>query len=217
MTGIREQGRRMVIVALTAAGASGCALLHARTPQPGPGLEAPAAPAHVVPPPTIAESEPAPAPQPAAAEPAPAPASPAPRQPAAAAPPAPVPAAPDAVPDTTAAPAPAPTLQTTPDVAAAVQRVRAVLDRASRDLGQVNYQGLSADGKTQYRGGSAIHSAGRGRARRAECPVRRTARRQGGGDGNGAALVARLKSSVASRQFPGGLAVTAFHSSVTAF
>ena len=123
---------RLVLI-VAAVATSGCALLHARTPQPGPGLEAPAPPAHDVPPPNVVASEPTPpsppaaAPEPAPAEPASA--SPAPRPPAAS-PPAPAAAAPDTAPETTP-PAAAPTLQTTPDVGAAVQRVRALIDRAS--------------------------------------------------------------------------------------
>jgi hypothetical protein len=135
------------LVALSAAG-SGCALLHARAPAPGPALDAPAAPPHDVPPPEPTPIEPSvpavlPTPPPTIET------TPAAREnPPVAAPPA-APAVP-AAPPPEAAPAPAPTLQTTPDVDAAIRRVRAVIDRASRELRRVNYQALSADGKSQY-------------------------------------------------------------------
>jgi len=136
----------LALVAGIATVGSGCALVHARAPVPGPPLDAPAPPPRDIP---------APSPVPVVAAPPPA------VEPEAAAPdrqtpprppsePVPVPAAavPPAAP--AGAPPPAPTLQTTPDVDAAIRRVRAVLDRASRDLGRVNYAGLRVEAKTQY-------------------------------------------------------------------
>ncbi len=147
---MRGPGRIAALVLLTGS-VAGCALVHARAPVPGPALAAPSAPPHEVPPPTptptpIEPTSPAvlPTPPPSTEpEPPPRERPPAPAPPAAAAePPAPAP-------DTTA-PVPAPTLQTTPDVDAAIRRVRTVLDQATRDLGRVNYASLGTDGRTQY-------------------------------------------------------------------
>jgi outer membrane biosynthesis protein TonB len=142
----------LVVMAAGAGGASGCALLHARasTPAPGPALAAPSAPPHDVPPPSPTPIEPA---SPTVLPTPPPPTEPAvvvPRErPPAPAPPAAVAEPPEPAPET-AAPVPPPTLQTTPDVDAAIRRVRTVLDQANRDLNRVNYGSLGADLKTQY-------------------------------------------------------------------
>lgn len=50
------------------------------------------------------------------------------------------------------APRPAPTLQTTPTQGEqeVERRIRRQLDQATADLGRINYQNLSSDGRTQY-------------------------------------------------------------------
>lgn len=134
----------LALVAGIATVGSGCALVHARAPVPGPPLDAPAPPPRDIP-------TPSPVPVVAAPPPAVEPEAAAPDRPTPPRPPSqPVPAAaaPQVAP--VLSPPPAPTLQTTPDVDAAIRRVRAVLDRASRDLGRVSYAGLRVEAKTQY-------------------------------------------------------------------
>ena len=140
---------RMTAVAILAVGAVGCARLQARSTRPGPPLEAPAPPPHVIAP--VEEASVAEPPPPVVAvEP---PARPPARPPAA---PAaqrsdrsePAPAAPTVLPPADAAPPR--TLQTTANVEAVERKIRATLADASRDLGRIDYRGLSVEGKAQY-------------------------------------------------------------------
>ena len=145
-----------VLGAIALAGA-GCGTLHARSEPLAPRLEIPAPPPRVIvaieppePPPLTSVDVP---PQPRAAPPstpvqAPLPAAPArverrePAPPAAAVPARPAPSE--------APPAAAPPLQTTTNVGEVEQRVRKMLDQATRDLGRIDYKTLNAEAKGQY-------------------------------------------------------------------
>jgi hypothetical protein len=140
-----------------------CAKLHARTEPISPPLEIPSPPPReitateaapltataTVPPATAAADPPAAAPQP--------PADLASRRPARATPPTAVPAPRAEKPEGAPAPArpaqsgpPSPTLQTTPNVGEAEQKVRATIAQASRDLGRIETRALNAEAKAQF-------------------------------------------------------------------
>ena len=128
------------------ASAAGCAKPRAATVPDGPPLAIPTPPERVL--------APVDEPVPVAAEPAPEPPPPtaaAPRTPPKPAAPAPKP---QPAPPVAAQPAPPPDtreLQTSAATSAAAERnVRDLLARAARDLGRINYGGLSADGRAQY-------------------------------------------------------------------
>ncbi len=142
---------RMTALAALVLGATGCAKLHARAAAaPGPPLEAPAPPTHIVVPPVEEASVADPAPvvvtEPPPARPAPKPPTP------------PAPAAPAAQRPDRAEPAPPPpaeatpprTLQTTANVEAVERKIRTTLTDASRRLGRIDYRSLSVEGKAQY-------------------------------------------------------------------
>jgi len=149
------QKHRLMLLALAAALASGCARPQARTAPDMPPLEVP------LPPPRHVEAtEPAPQPPVGLIEDR-GPTTPAPR---ARATPAPRAEAPKTEPPKPAGPAegvkppdegrpqPAPTLQTTPTAQEAEleREIRAMLRRAETGLGRVDYAKLSADAKVQY-------------------------------------------------------------------
>jgi hypothetical protein len=132
---------------LCLASAAGCAKARAASVPDGPPLAMPAPPERVL--------VPVEAPAPVAAQPP----EPEPAPPVAAAPkPAPKPAAPKPppAPPPVAAPAPPPPtdtrqLQTGGGASVAIERnVRDLLARAARDLGRVDYNRLTADGRAQY-------------------------------------------------------------------
>jgi hypothetical protein len=128
---------------------SGCAKARAATVPEGPPLQVPAPPERVLAPveePAVAAAAPVPetpavAPPVRPARPPAAEARPAP-PPSAAAPPAPPAAAPPAAPRDLRAPSPA--------NVATERSVRDLLARAARDINQVDYSRLSAEGRTQY-------------------------------------------------------------------
>jgi len=149
---MRAAAVRITALAILTVGATGCARLHARAASaPGPPLETPAPPPHLVSPieeATVAE------PLPAVVDP---PARVTPRPPAPASPPAPAPPRSersDPTPVTPAGPpadaVPPKTLQTTANVEEVERKIRAALADASRGLGRIDYRGLSVEGKAQY-------------------------------------------------------------------
>ncbi len=142
------------LVCLFAAGWIACAPARVKTLPEGPPLEAPVPPAHVV----VALEEPpeTPATPTAGAKPNPrvtrsTPRATPPKTDKAAKPDKPEPAAPVPVkPSTDETPPASTSLQTTANVDEEVRKIRAVLDRASSDLAQVDYRTLSGDRKSQY-------------------------------------------------------------------
>ena len=147
---------RAASVVLLASSLVACGAVHARTSPEGPSLDVPPPPV-VIATPVESDLEP-PAVQPS---PPPAEASPARRTPRAA-PRKPMPTPKIEVPDKTepppAAPAkpsadavpPAASLQTTAKVEELEQKIRALLARATRDLGGIVVKTLNADGRAQY-------------------------------------------------------------------
>jgi hypothetical protein len=143
--------------ALLAAGVTGCSVLHARSRSAGPPLDMPPPPARVVP----IESQPIGSattvddvpsrgglPESPEASPAPPPVR-VDRQPS-------PPARPEAPADSGAATAPAPAppppvLQTTANPTEAEQRTRTAIDKAKRDLGQIDLKRLNSEAQSQYR------------------------------------------------------------------
>ena len=147
---------RAASVVLLASGLVACGEVHARTAPEGPSLDVPPPPAVIA---TPVESEV----EPPAAQPSPAPveASPARRTPRAT-PRKPTPApkieapvkteplpAVPAKPSADAVP-PAASLQTTAKVEELEQKIRALLARATRDLGGIVVKTLNTDGRAQY-------------------------------------------------------------------
>lgn len=144
----------LVVAGLALVSASACAKPQAKTAPEPVALAVPKVPERVVPPvPTVvAETEPEPDPQPEAT--APVRRTPS-RQPRSRTEPAkPVDAAAQApAPEATPAPAAQGPLLRKPqsgDADEAVRRVRGMLDRASKDLGRVNYSALKGDTRLQY-------------------------------------------------------------------
>jgi histone H3/H4 len=119
----------------------------AETVPDGPPLAVPLPPAHAIAIEQVAEAPPPEPPAPEPAPPEPRPATTVTRTPAPRETPAPV-AAPPA-PAAQQPPAEAPAVRATAS-AADEQRVRELLKKATTDLGNVNYQRLSKEGKSQY-------------------------------------------------------------------
>ena len=140
--------RRGVMLVFLLTGLQACANVHARTVPAGPLLETPPPPPRVIVP---VPAEPV-ALAPAPVEDVPAPA-PAPRPPRAATPrterPGPAPAAASPRPSAEGSTPPR-SLQTTANMAEAEQQVRALLARASQDLGRIEYRTLSVEARAQY-------------------------------------------------------------------
>jgi hypothetical protein len=144
--------QRLGMVVVLAAVMPACALLQARTGPVGPSLDTPEPPPRevVLPPADPAEAAPTPVIVPAGQAPT-RPSRPA--QPKTADKADTPPAVPPAEPAPVKPAEPAATgssLQITADVVAAERRVRELLVKATRDLGQLDYRSLSQAGKTQY-------------------------------------------------------------------
>ena len=136
---------------------SGCAKTQAASVPDGPALAVPAAPPRVLAPPAdepLAENPPEPesAPAPPRTTASPPRANQPRRPPVTTAAPAEEPKSDTPAPQTPPVVTEAPPLRPapTPADAAAERRVRDVMRRAAADLGRVNYQRLSTDGKAQY-------------------------------------------------------------------
>ena len=146
--------RLCAALAITVAVAGACAKAKPVTVADGPPLAMPTPPNRVfappeepipvqAPPPEVADAEPPkPAPRPAVRKPAPSPPAEAQREPE---PPPPVAAAP-------AQPEPGRELRTTSSAADAnaERQVRDLLQKATRDLGRIDYRKLSNEGRSQY-------------------------------------------------------------------
>ena len=132
-----------------ALGVSACAHPQARTVPDLPPLDVPPVPARTIAPPPLAEPPP-----PAAQEPDPSGRKPARLRPPQAKtdPPVPLPPVPPPAAQPPTAPPVAGALQTTSPASQAemVKTIRDLLARAERDLRNVDYTGLNADGKAQY-------------------------------------------------------------------
>lgn len=144
---MRHRAFGLLMSAVLAAGAAGCATARAASGPDGPPLQMPEPPQRVLAPvedPLVATTPP-PEPEPPVAATAPRPTPP--RSPE----PKPQPAPPAA-----AAPPPRAAGETrelrpaSPATAATERGIREMLARAARDLGRVNYGRLSADGRAQY-------------------------------------------------------------------
>jgi hypothetical protein len=143
----------LVTCAVVAVATGGCARPQAASNPDGPPLEMPQPPEHVVAPVELLPLAELPEPETAAPPTAAAPRTPPSPRPA---PPKPQPAAP--APPVAATPPPAPPAPTesreltapSPASAANEKVIRDLLTRASRDLAQVNYNGLNADRRAQY-------------------------------------------------------------------